>query len=65
MSVSARHCVVSLSVPLNSMSKMTVRYNYPQVTPGSASNTKPFNSCNNKLRGDGILEMLPFLKEAR
>lgn len=47
------------------MSKMAKRYNYPQLTPGSASNTMQFNSRNNKPRGDGILEMLPLLTQAQ
>lgn len=41
---------------------MAIEYSYPRLTPGRASNTKQFNSCNNKLRGDGILEMLLLLK---
>lgn len=49
--VPASHIAGTLFIPLHSMSKMAVCYNYPRLTPGSASNTQQFDSYNNKLRG--------------
>lgn len=40
ITVPSGHIVVTLFLPLHSLSKMGILYNYPQLTLGGASNTK-------------------------